>query len=370
MSFIKQSVGLMLLGLSLTCSAQAQPPLKIGIAGPFSGPVAQYGAMQQAGAKAAIAHINEQGGIKGRLLEPVMYDDACEPKQAVTVANRIVRDKVGFVVGHLCSNATQPASDIYREENILVITGSTNPGITLRGYNNLFRTIGIDSEQGKTAVDYIRTQLRPHRVAIIHDKQQYGKGVAMIVKQGLEQAGIEIASVDGINSGEKDFSALVSKLKRANVDLVYYGGYHPELAQIMRQARASALQVTFMGPEGLGNKDIAYLSGEAVEGLLVTLPARYDLRAENQAITAYLQAQGVDSSGPFVWTSYAAVQALAQAMQQSDNLEPTTVADTLHHIQVKSVIGPISWDTHGDLQGFRFNVFQWHADGTGTIVSQ
>ncbi|WP_293265035.1 high-affinity branched-chain amino acid ABC transporter substrate-binding protein [Neptunomonas sp.] len=354
----------------ISVSAQATEMLEIGIAGPFSGPVSQYGQMQLQGAYAAIEMINDTGGVNGQLIKAVEYDDACEPKQAVSVANRIVQDGVKYVVGHLCSSSTQPATDVYQDEDIIVITGSTNPGITRRGYQNIFRTIGLDSEQGKTAADYISETLAPKRVAIIHDKQQYGKGVALIVRDHLLANGVNVVSVDGINHSEKDFSALVGKLKRQGVDLVYYGGYHPELALIMRQGNEVGFKPTYMGPEGLGNKDIAYLAGEAVEGLLVTLPARYDLMKKNQPVVQHLKEKGIDPKGPFIWTSYAAVQALVNAMTRAGEQDTKKVAQALHSHTIDTVIGPISWDEKGDLNGFEFGVYEWHADGTGTRVQK
>lgn len=365
---LNTSVTAIALSIALSFSAYAGDTLKIAIAGPFSGPVAQYGEMQRQGAYAAIEMINQSGGVNGQLIEAVEYDDACEPKQAVTVANNIVKDNIKFVVGHLCSSSTQPATDIYQDEDIVVITGSTNPGITSRGYQNIFRTIGLDSGQGMTAARYIADVIKPQRVAVIHDKQQYGKGVALIVKDLLASSGVNVISTDGINHGDKDFSALISKLRRENIDFIYYGGYHPELALIMRQANAVGFKPTYMGPEGLGNKDTAYLAGDAVEGLLVTSPSRYDLLENNQPVTDFLKAKDVDPSGPFIWTSYAAVQALIDAISRAGVNDPEQVAIALHRQVVDTVIGPISWNEKGDLKGFEFGIYHWHADGTGTPV--
>ncbi|WP_084629156.1 high-affinity branched-chain amino acid ABC transporter substrate-binding protein [Neptunomonas japonica] len=362
----KLSITVLLAAMSLP--AQSSDVLKIGIAGPFSGPVSPYGQMQLQGAYAAIEMLNKAGGVNGHLIKVIEYDDACEPKQAVSVANRVIKDGVKYVVGHLCSSSTQPATDVYQDEDVLVITGSTNPGITRRGYQNVFRTIGLDSEQGKTAAGYISEIVKPQRVAIIHDKQQYGKGVATIVRNHLLTNGINIVSTDGVNHGEKDFSALIGKLKRHNVDFVYYGGYHPELALIMRQAKDVGFNPVYMGPEGLGNKDIAYLAGEAVEGLLVTLPERYDLMDKNHGVVELLKNKGVDPKGPFIWTSYAAVQAFADAIQRVGMQDTQKVAAALRAETIDTVIGPISWDDKGDLNGFYFGVYQWHADGTGTLI--
>lgn len=365
---LKTSFASVALSMAVAFSAQAAETLKIGIAGPFSGAVSPYGQMQLQGARAAIDTINARGGVNGMQLEAVEYDDGCEPKQAVSVANRVINDGVRYLVGHLCSSSTQPATDIYKDENVLVITGSTNPGITTRGYPLIFRTIGLDSEQGETAARYIADRVKPARVAIIHDKQQYGKGIAMIVREQLQAAGVNVVATDGVNSGEKDFSALITKLKREEVDFVYYGGYHPELALIMRQGKAVDFTPAYMGPEGLGNKDIAFLAGDAVEGLLVTLPTRYDLLPRNQAVVSKLKADGIDPSGPFIWTSFAAVEALAHSIGEAGSENPAAVAETMRNATIETAIGSLSWDEHGDLNGFPFGIYRWHQDGTGTPV--
>ena len=199
----------------------AADSIKIALAGPVTGSVAQYGEMQFVGAKMAIEQINKAGGVNGALLEGVVYDDACDPKQAVAVANKVVNDEIKFVVGHLCSSSTQPASDIYEDEGIIMVTpASTSPEITSRGYKLVFRTIGLDSLQGPTAGNYIADVVKPKTIAIIHDKQQYGEGIATAVKQTVESKGMKVAVFEGINAGDKDFSSIISKLKQANVDFV------------------------------------------------------------------------------------------------------------------------------------------------------
>ncbi|WP_426414905.1 branched-chain amino acid ABC transporter substrate-binding protein [Aestuariirhabdus sp. LZHN29] len=343
----------------------AQAEIKVALAGPVTGPVAQYGDMQFTGAKMAIEMINKAGGVNGEMLEAVVYDDACDPKQAVAVANKIVNDGVKFVVGHLCSSSTQPASDIYEDEGILMITAaSTNPDITTRGYQLVFRTIGLDSDQGPTAAKYIANQVKPSRVAVIHDKQQYGEGIATSVKSGLESAGVAVVAFEGVTPGDKDFSALIGKLKKENVDFVYYGGYHPELGLILRQSAEKGLDAKFMGPEGVGNKDISAIAGAASEGLLVTLPKKYDQDPANKPIADAISAKGEDPTGPFVWTAYAAVQAMVQGM--GDASDGDGVANYLRSNKVDTVMGPLEWDTKGDLKGFDFGVFEWHADGTSS----
>lgn len=343
--------------------------IKVAVVGAMSGPVAQWGDMEFNGARQAIKDINARGGIKGDKLVAVEYDDACDPKQAVAVANKIVNDGVRYVIGHLCSSSTQPASDIYEDEGILMITpGATNPELTARGYQMIMRTAGLDSSQGPTASKYILEHVKPQRIAIIHDKQQYGEGLARSVQDGLKKAGANIVFFDGITAGDKDFSTLVARLQKENIDFVYYGGYYPEMGQILRQARAVGLKTQFMGPEGVGNASLSNIAGPAGEGMLVTMPKRYDQDPANKSIVDALKAEKKDPSGPYVWITYAAVQSLATALERSGSAEPADLVKDLKANGAKTVIGPLNWDEKGDLKGFEFGVFQWHADGSSSVA--
>ncbi len=353
------------------CSQQQEETstLKIGLAGPVTGPVAQYGDMQFIGAKAAIERINKAGGIDGRMLEAVIYDDACDPKQAVAVANKIVNAGIKYVVGHLCSSSTQPASDIYEDEGVLMITAaSTSPEITTRGHKLIFRTIGLDSMQGPTAARYILSSIKPERVAVIHDKQQYGEGLATSVRDELTVAGVNIVLFEGITAGDKDFSALIAKMQKENVDFVYYGGYHPELGLILRQSAEKGLTAQFMGPEGVGNKDISAIAGAASEGLLVTLPKSFDQDPANEAIVDYISGKGEDATGPFVFPAYSAVKVMTDAIKMAGTDNTGEVAQAMRSISFKTPTGTLAFDDKGDLRDFNFVVYQWHKDGTKSLA--
>ena len=359
-----------MIALAVTHTAAAQE-IKVAVVGAMSGPVAQWGDMEFNGARQAIKDINAKGGVKGDTLAAVEYDDACDPKQAVAVANKIVNDGIKYVIGHLCSSSTQPASDIYEDEGILMITpGATNPELTQRGYQMIMRTAGLDSAQGPTAAKYILETVKPQRIAILHDKQQYGEGLARSVQDGLKKGGANVVFFDGITAGEKDFSALLARLQKENIDFVYYGGYYPEMGQMLRQARAIGLKTQFMGPEGVGNASLSNIAGDAGEGMLVTMPKSYDQEASNKAIVDALKADKKDASGPYVWITYAAVQSLATGMERSGSTEPADIIKDLKEHGADTVIGPLNWDEKGDLKGFDFGVFQWHADGSSTSVSQ
>ena len=353
---------------TMTGQVMAEESIKIAIVGPQTGQVAQYGDMEFAGATLAVEQINKAGGVAGKKIEAVLYDDACDPKQAVAVANKVVNDGIKFVVGHLCSDSSLAASDVYEDEGVLMVTpASTSPKVSQRGYELVMRTIGLDSDQGPTAARYIVDKVKPKRVAVIHDKKQYGEGIATSVRDELKKAGVNVVAFEGVTAGDKDFSAQIAKLKKENVDFVYYGGYHPELGLILRQSAEKGLKAGFMGPEGVGNKDISAIAGAASEGLLVTLPKRYDQEAANAKLVEALQAKKQDPSGPFVWTSYAAVQALAAGIAKAGD-EPAEVVKTLKADKVATVMGDLQWDAKGDLKGFEFGVFAWHKDGSSSTA--
>jgi branched-chain amino acid transport system substrate-binding protein len=345
-------------------------PSKFGIAGPKTGPVAQYGDMQFSGAKMAIEQINAKGGVDGKQLQAVEYDDACDPKQAVAVANKVVNDGVKFVVGHLCSSSTQPASDIYEDEGVIMITpAATSPDITARGYKMIFRTIGLDSAQGPAAGNYIADHVKPKVVGVLHDKQQYGEGIATAVKSTLEKKGTKVAVFEGVNAGDKDFSAIIAKLKQAGVDFVYYGGYHPELGLILRQAQEKGLKARFMGPEGVGNDSITQIAKDASEGLLVTLPKSFDQDPANVALADAFKAKKEDPSGPFVFPSYSAVTVIAEGIKAAKSEDATKVAEAIHAGSFKTPTGDLSFDDKGDLKDFKFVVYEWHNGKPKTEVS-
>lgn len=354
---------------SVTTISYAADTIKIALVGPTSGQVAQYGDMQFMGAKMAIEQINKAGGVDGKKLEGVVYDDACDPKQAVAVANKVVNDGIKFVVGHVCSSSTQPASDVYEDEGVLMITAaSTNPDITKRGYQLVFRTIGLDSMQAPVAADFIVNRIKPKTIAIIHDKQQYGEGIATAVKKDLEAKGLKVDLFEGINAGDKDYSSIISKLKRANVDFVYYGGYHPELGLLLRQSAERGFNGRYMGTEGAGNKEISAIAGSASEGLLVTLAKAFDEDPQNKAIVEAFKAKKEDPSGIFVFPAYSAVEVIAESMKIAKSEDPLKVAETLRQNTYDTPTGKLAFDNKGDLKDFSFVVYDWHQDGTKTLA--
>lgn len=350
--------------LALAGTASAADAIKIGIPQPMTGPNKQYGDQIQAGALTAIDTINAAGGVNGRKLEPILIDDGCEPKQAVPAANQVINSGAKFAVAHACSGTTVPAVNVYEEEGIVAITpGATSPLVTdTTKPHFFFRTIGRDDQQGPYAAEYIANTLKPKSVVVLHDKQTYGAGVATQVRDSLQKLGVNVALFESVNVGDSDYSAVITKLKTLSPDLVYFGGYHPELGLLLRQAREQNLAVQFMGPEGTANQDLVAIAGPAIEGLLVTLPADFTKRPENASIVKAFKDAKRDPDGAFQMPAYAAVELIVAGIKAVGD-DPAKVADYLHANTFDTSIGKVEYDAKGDLKNFEFAVYKWDRSG-------
>ena len=262
----------------LALSGNAYADLLIGVGGPLTGPNAAFGAQLQKGAEAAIAEINAAGGVNGEQIKLSLGDDVSDPKQGISVANKFVADGVKFVVGHFNSGVSIPASEVYAENGILEITpAATNPVFTERGLWNTFRTCGRDDQQGVVAGGYIAEKFKDAKVAVVHDKTPYGQGLADETKKTLNAKGVTEALYEGVNVGDKDFSALIAKAKQAGVTVLYWGGLHTEAGLIIRQLADQGLKVTFISGDGIVSNELASIAGDAVAGTLNTLHFAADI---------------------------------------------------------------------------------------------
>ncbi len=353
-----------IIATSISLTAQAGDTIKVALAGPTTGPVTQYGTMQNIGAKMAIEKLNAAGGMNGKKLEAVIYDDACEPKQAVTVANQIVNDGIRFVIGHLCSSSTIPAAKIYDEEGIVMITAaSTSPELSQKGYQSIFRTIGRDDQTAPIAANYIAEKAKPKKIAVIHDKQQYGQGLAEGVRKGLKEHGVDVAFYEGVNKGQTDFSALITKMKKEGIDFVYWGGYHPEFSLIVRQGADQGFTPQYMGSDGIANGDVFAIAGDAAKDILVTVPTDFSSKPENADLVKAFKDKNQDPTGPFVMPAYSAVKVIVDTANELKTEDSEKISEALHSGKVyKTPIGEISFQKNGDLKAFPFAVFKMNKD--------
>ncbi|HLN09547.1 MAG TPA: branched-chain amino acid ABC transporter substrate-binding protein [Xanthobacteraceae bacterium] len=355
--------------VAVALSGGAQAEVKFGIAGPITGPNAAFGAQLQNGAQQAIEDINATGGILGQKITFAVGDDVSDPKQGVSVANNFVADGVKFVVGHFNSGVTMPASEVYAENGILEITPSaTNPKVTERGLWNIFRTCGRDDQQGAVAGAYILKHFKDKKVAVIHDKTTYGQGLADETKKTINAGGMKEVLYEGINIGEKDFSALVSKIKAANADLVYWGGLHTEGGLIVRQMRDQGVRAPLMGGDGITSDEFATIGGPGVEGTLMTYGPDARKKAEAKAIVEKFRAKKFEPEAYTLYT-YAAVQVIKQAAEATKSLDPKKIAAQMHSGQTfKTVLGDLSFDRKGDLTKLDYVVYVWKKDPSGKIT--
>jgi branched-chain amino acid transport system substrate-binding protein len=351
------------------CGDSGPEKFKIGVAGPMTGPDAAFGSQLKNGAEQAVSDINAKGGIMNQQVELVIGDDAGDPRQGVSVANDFLGDGVHFVVGHFNSGVTMPASEVYVENNMLMITpGSTNPKVTDRGLWNVFRICGRDDQQGGVAGAYIADHLQGKKIAIVHDKTTYGKGLADETKKAMNQRGVQEVLYEGVSAGEKDFAALVSKIKEAGADVVYWGGVHTAGGLILRQMRDQGVQATFFSGDGIASDEFAAIAGPGAEGTLMTFGPDPQKRAEAKAVVEEFLAHGYKPEA-YTLYSYAAVQIMKQAIEATKSTDPKTVAEYMRSgVTFNTVIGDIAFDSKGDIKQVAYVVYTWTKQPDGRIT--
>ena len=333
--------------------------LVIATAGPVTGQYAIFGEQMVRGAQMAVADLNAAGGVLGKQLVLEIGDDACEAKQAVAVANQMVNKGVVFMAGHFCSSTSIPASETYFEEGILQISpASTNPLLTEQGFDNVFRTCGRDDQQGLVAGDFLAEHFAGKSIAILHDKTAYGKGLADETLKRLKALGIDEAMYEAYTAGEKDYSALVSKLKAANIDIIYLGGYHTEAGLIVRQARAQGLEARLVSGDALVTEEFWSITGEAGEGTLFSFSPDPAKNPRAVDVVERFLAQGYKPEGYTLYT-YAAIQVFAQAAEAAGSTDIDALIAQLRNSTFDTVLGDISFDEKGDVTAPGYVFYEW-----------
>src|SRR6266568_273961 len=356
-------------GAAIAFASAAQADIKMAVTGPLTGPNAAFGAQLKNGAEQAVEDINAAGGILGQKIVLSYGDDVSDPKQGVSLANKFSGDGVKFVVGPFNSGVTMPSSEVYQENGMLLITPSaTNPKITERGMWNVFRTCGRDDQQGEVAGKYILAKFKGKKIAVVHDKTTYGQGLADETKKAMNKGGIKEVLYEGVNVGEKDYSALVSKIKASGADLVYWGGLHTEGGLIVRQMRDQGVNAVLMGGDGITSDEFATIGGPGVEGTLMTYGPDARKRPEAKPVVEKFRAKNFEPES-YTLYSYAAVQLIKQAAEAANSLDPKKVAEVLHSGRTFStVVGDISYDGKGDLTRLDYVVYVWKKDTSGKIT--
>ncbi len=337
----------------------AKAEIRIATAGPMTGQYASFGAQMKAGAEQAVADINAKGGVLGQQLILEIGDDACDPKQAVAVANQMVNKGVVFMAGHFCSGSSIPASKVYEEEDILQISpASTNPKLTEEGGDNVFRTCGRDDQQGEVAGAFLAEKFGSKNIAVIHDKTAYGKGLADETKKNLNAAGVKEKMYEAYTAGEKDYSALVSKLKQSAIDVLYVGGYHTEAGLIVRQMREQGMKTILVSGDALVTSEYWAITGPAGEGTLMTFSPDPRKNPAAAPVVKAFRANGIEPEGYVLYT-YGAIQAWAQAAEKAGSTDTAKLIKTLRNNQFETVLGTIGFDKIGDVTAPGYVFYEW-----------
>lgn len=346
--------------LGLVFSSPALADIVIATAGPMTGQYASFGAQMKAGAEMAVEDINAAGGVLGEQLKLEIGDDACDPKQAVAVANQFAGSGVQLVAGHFCSGSSIPASAVYAEEGIIQISpASTNPVFTdERPGPGVFRMCGRDDQQGDVAGQFLVATFPDKKVAFIHDKTAYGQGLADATKAAYEKAGGKSALYEAYTAGEKDYTALVSKLKAEGIGVLYVGGYHTEAGLIVRQMREQGMDTVLVSGDALVTDEYWAITGDAGEGTLMTFSPDPRKDADAQPLVEKFRAKGIEPEGYVLYT-YAAVQAWADAVKAAGTTDFDPVVKALNEGTFKTVLGESGFDEKGDVKLPGYVFYEW-----------
>ena len=346
-----------------TKKEEAVGAIKVGVAGPHSGDLASYGIPTVKAAELVVEKVNAAGGVLGRPVELIVEDDVCKPEVATNTATKLVSDGVAVVLGHICSGATKAALGIYNDAGIIVMSPSaTNPGLTQSGdYPNFFRTIASDDTQAKLGAEFTVGTLGAKKIAVLHDKGDYGKGYAEFARKYLEAMkgeGVEVVLFEGITPGAVDYSAIVQKIGKSGAEAVVYGGYHPEASKIVTQMKKKMMDIPFVSDDGVKDVTFIKVAGDFAEGVYASGPMDVsDLPLYKDAVEAHKAKYGEDP-GAFFKEGYAASLALLNAIEKAGSTDYAAVEKALRTEYVDTPVGPISFDEKGDAIGVGFSMYK------------
>ena len=349
------------LSLALCGPALAADTIKMGVAGPHSGDLASYGLPTVNAAKLVAADFNAKGGVLGKQVELVIEDDVCKPEVATSTATKLVGEGVTVVLGHICSGATKAALGIYKASNIVVMSPSaTNPDLTQSGeYPNFFRTIAADDAQARLEVDFALNTLKVKKIAVLHDKGDYGKGLAEFAKKFLEaEPRAEVVLYEGVTPGAVDYSAVVQKIKKSGAEAVIFGGYHPEASKIVTLMRKKKMKTLFISDDGVKDDTFIKVAKKYAEGVYATGPKDVSKNPLTKEYTEKNKAEFGSDPGAFFDNAVSAAIALLTAIQNAGSTDYAAIVNALHTKAVETPVGDIKFDKNGDAIGVGFAMYQ------------
>jgi branched-chain amino acid transport system substrate-binding protein len=364
MMFRRKLLFVGVISIAALCAQAAWAEILIGVAGPMTGKNAWFGEQMERGAALAVADLNAAGGVLGQQVELVTVDDFCDPEQAVAAAKKLVSDGVIFVVGHYCSGASIPASEIYEAAGVLMISPtSSNPVLTELGRANVFRVQPRDDTVGVVAGNYLADHWSGKKIAILHDNTTFGKGVAELTKKQLNRRGLTETIYQAYVPGQNNYGAEIVALQAADIAVAFIGGYHTEIGLMARAAHDRGYPVQLLAGLTLATEEFGLIGGPGAEGTLFIDNPDARQNAEAAPVVERFRASGFEPEGSTL-NDYGAVQVWAQAAEKAGSLELPAMIASLRSHEFDTVLGPIGFDEKGDVTLQSPVLYVWHADGS------
>lgn len=354
---MKKIFSMLVMVLLSACTQQDQNVIRIGAAGPMTGDQSKMGIDLRNGVELAVAEWNEKGGLLGKKIVLFPGDDQADPKQAVSIANKFVNQKVHAVVGHWNSNCSINASPYYNAASIVTISpASTNPRLTKQGFKNIFRVCGTDDQQGGVAADFTMKRLKPKRLAVIHDKTTYGQGLADYFKKSIEGK-VEVVFYDGIQTRDPDYKAILTAIKEKKPDVYFFGGVYPEAGRLVRQAKEVGMNIPMITGDGVYDPTFINIAGKSADGTFVTFGKDPSgLPASKSFNEKYTKKYG--APGPYSIYAYDAANIILKAIEQTGTTDGTMLADFISKNTFPGAFGDISFDANGDVTKAPYVIWQ------------
>ncbi|HEX2986808.1 MAG TPA: branched-chain amino acid ABC transporter substrate-binding protein [Chloroflexota bacterium] len=348
---------------STSAPAAAAPSggtIKIGFTAPLTGDQALFGKTFLNGVMVAVNETNAAGGVLGKKIEVTSLDDQADPKQGPVVAQRLADDKsIVGVIGPFNSGVAIPAAPVYNKARLVNISMATNPKVTTLGFDTFFRTIANDNIQGGTPAEYFTKKLNAKKAAIVHDKQAFGQGVSDVFEKQFKALGGTVTSVNGITATDTDFSAVVTKIKGENPDVIQYGGTHVAGGLLLKQLRAQGLKQPFMAPDGCYTPEFIQVAGDAAEGAMVTFQIPpYDTTPATQKFAADYKKTFNEDPGPYSGSGYDMAAALIAGIKGAGSDNRDAIVKATHAVKMNGLYGPIEFDATGEVKQPAIFVFQ------------
>ena len=348
--------------LSASVAFAADGVIKLGVVGAQSGDLAGYGIPALNAAKLVVQDINAKGGINGKQVVIVQEDDQCRPDLSTNAASKVISEGVTIVMGHTCSGATKAVMPMYNSKKIVVISPSaTAPDLTQSGsFPYFFRTTPSDDAQARLGVDFSLDALGAKKIAILHDKGDYGKGYSEFARDFIKEDGrAEVVFFEGITPGAVDYSAAIKKIQRSGADTLIFGGYYPEASKLVSLIKKNKITINFVSEDGVKTLSFLELAGSDAEGVYASSSRDYSNLELTQKAHADHQATFNAPHGQFFEQAYAATQAILAAVEKAGTADdPDAIAKALREMTVETTLGPIGFDERGDMVGAGFSMYR------------